>query len=359
MRILHVATLIVGLFSSSPVLADEPLIGPDFGRNIADGFAIPVTTEFSAATENLAASGTALCTTPSPQALNSMRESFADVVTTWGELSVLRFGPLTSENRYERLFFWPDPRGVILRQVQEVLAEQESTATSADTLAEKSIAVQGMPALEYLLWGSGAEQLATGDDAFRCNYAAAAAENLHGLAVEIEDRWREGSDFHAAFTEPGPDRELYRDNREVANEFVKALATTLQFTMNAELGPAAGESLETAAPRRAPLWRSDLTFQLLAAHLNGLDRLVAATQLEDTLGLNAATVVSTLRFDLQSARDALLSIETPVEAAFYDAAGWEKLRYAGLTIGYANTTVHDMLTGAIGLVMGFNALDGD
>ncbi|MCP8882412.1 hypothetical protein NIM87_02745 [Devosia sp. XJ19-1] len=36
------------------------------------------------------------------------------MVESWGRLSVLRFGPLISDNRFETIFFWPDLRGVTL-----------------------------------------------------------------------------------------------------------------------------------------------------------------------------------------------------------------------------------------------------
>jgi predicted lipoprotein len=55
--------------------------------------------------------------------------------------------------------------------VQELLAKQDPTATDAATLRGKSVAMQGLQALEFVLYGTGSETLATGDD-YRCRYAA-------------------------------------------------------------------------------------------------------------------------------------------------------------------------------------------
>lgn len=340
-------------------VAQDDLISSAIGLEIAEDFAAPATAEFTDATAVLETNVATLCGAPSPQALAESRDAFADTIHAWGILSTLRFGPLASENRFERIFFWPDTRGVILRQVQELLAQQEVTATDPATLAEKSVAMQGLPALEYLLWGSGADALATQGDAFRCAYAHAIAGNLHAIGQAVEAEWQSGAAFHTAFTAPGPDVELYRDKREVASAFVKALGTTLQFMVSAELAPALGETVDEANPRRAPFWRSDLTFAFLAAQIEGLDGLITATQLEETLPVNESTVVATLRFDLAGAKNALGAIDLPVEAAFYDAPAWESLRYTGVALTLANRTVNEALTGAIGLVMGFNALDGD
>ncbi|WP_404402947.1 imelysin family protein [Pelagibacterium halotolerans] len=348
----------LALMSGAASAQDDPI--PDaVGLRIAEHFAAPATAAFTEAAAALEQSVAMLCETPSPDALAQSRDAFAHTVQSWGTLSTLRFGPLATENRFERIFFWPDARGVILRQVQELLAGKDITATDPTTLAEKSVAMQGLPALEYLLWGSGAETLTNDTVPYRCAYAHAVAGNLGAIAHEVEAEWQSGAAYHTAFTAPGPAVDLYRDKREVANEFVKALSTALQFMASAELGPAVGKDESAANPRRAPFWRSDLTFTFLAAQARGLDALIASTDFEDELPVNQSTVISSIRFDLRMIRERLEEIDMPVETAFYDPDAWEHLRYVTVALGLANDTVNDMLTGAIGLVMGFNALDGD
>ncbi len=68
-------------------------------------------------------------------------------------------GPAREDNRFERLFFWPDRRGRGLRQVQGILAEEDETATDPATLYQKSVAVQGLLALDFVLSGEGNETL--------------------------------------------------------------------------------------------------------------------------------------------------------------------------------------------------------
>src|SRR5690606_13150351 len=97
---------------------------------------------------------------------------------------------------------------------------------------------------------------------------------------DIVQGWSAGP-FHAAFTRPSADRSLYRTDTEVAGEIVKAIGTALQFTRNAELTPALGETADEARGKRAPLWRSDLTFTLLGERLGGLRELLAATGFDE------------------------------------------------------------------------------
>src|SRR3546814_4200550 len=73
--------------------------------------------------------------------------------TTLFRSEFLRFGPLVAANRYERIYFWPDPRGITLRQVQGLLGQADGSMPDAAGLATQSVALQGLPALEYVLYG--------------------------------------------------------------------------------------------------------------------------------------------------------------------------------------------------------------
>ncbi len=60
-----------------------------------------------------------LCGQPSAAPLNETKTAFAATVSAWSKVEILRFGPVTQDHRYERLFFWPDPKGLGLRQLQD------------------------------------------------------------------------------------------------------------------------------------------------------------------------------------------------------------------------------------------------
>src|SRR5512143_1347522 len=118
-----------------------------------------------------------LCNTPSADALKDARGAFAGAVDAWSKVEIFRFGPIVQDRRYERLFFWPDPKSLGLRQIEDTLAKKDEGATDPAKLAAKSVALQGLPALEYLLYGDGADGLATGGEtaAFRCSFASSIA----------------------------------------------------------------------------------------------------------------------------------------------------------------------------------------
>ncbi len=71
------------------------------------------------------------------------------------------------------MLFWPDRKGTGLKQVQAALASKDPTAADAAQLAGKSVAMQGLGALEFVLYGTGSEELATAGESYRCAYGAA------------------------------------------------------------------------------------------------------------------------------------------------------------------------------------------
>ena len=350
--------LLLSALLAPPALGQQAPLPPDLGARVAAAYVEPAVAGFEAAATDLAADVEALCAAPSEAGLAAARDGFAGLVGAWGRLSVLRFGPLVSDNRFETIFFWPDPRGVTLRQVQAALAEDDPAVADPAHLAGKSVALQNLLALEYLLAGTDAALLAQGEDAHRCRYAHAAALVLRDQARAVAAGWSGAAPIGASFRHPGPDG-YFRTPREVLGELVKAWLTTVDYVRSAELLPPMGESIAAARGRRAPLWRSDLTFTLIGAQLAGLIDLLDATGLGGTLTGAAATPFNNLRSDLVRAAHALAAIDAPAEAAFADPAIRSRLDYAALLLGYASTTIGGDLTAALGLTMGFNALDGD
>lgn len=354
---LCIAAFCLSVSSSSAQESARP-IAPDIGTRVAAGFITPALADFSDASGTLAAAMRALCGAPTQAELEKAQAVFAQAMTAWGRVSVLRFGPLTAENRFERIFFWPDARGVTLRQVQGFLASQEPVSVAA--VAERSVALQGLPALEYVLFGSGSETLGQKQDGVRrCAYGAAIAGNVAGIAQALAADWASGGAFHASFTAPGPDKDPYRSVDEVAGEIVKAAGTALQFTRNAELLPALGEASGQARGRRAPFWRSEGTFAFAAAQLGAVEALVAAAGFVDGPSDLVNGYGRSMTFDISHARDALTSVATAPENAFEEPEDRARIAYATVAMEGAKHTLNGALSGALGLVMGFNALDGD
>src|SRR5262249_34694308 len=99
----------------------------------------------------------------------------------------LRFGSITDKNRFERVLYWPDRQRIGERQVAQILSRRDPSALNAGELAKKSVAVQGLGALEVALYGKGSDTLLadTPEAQSGCGSAPASAPGVAGMAGDL------------------------------------------------------------------------------------------------------------------------------------------------------------------------------
>src|SRR5690606_38003231 len=200
----------------------------DIVENAIDGFVRPGYDAFHQSTSMLFEAGKALCATPSQAALDAARDAFDDTVDAWSRVENIRFGPVTEENRLERILFWPDRKGIGLKQVQAAIATQDADAAEAASLAGKSVAMQGLGALEFVLYGTGSDDLSGAAGAYRCRYGLAIATNLDAMATAISDAWNAPDGIARQWAGPGPDNPLYRTDQEATTELFNVFVHGLE-----------------------------------------------------------------------------------------------------------------------------------
>jgi len=302
-----------------------------------------------------------LCDQPSAQTLDAAKKAFSETVKEWSRVEIFRFGPVNRKRRYDRLFYWPDRKGIGLRQIQRALAKKDQSVILADTLADKSVALQGLPALEYLLYGDGAEALthAEPEIGFRCSFAASVATNIDRIAHDVTEGWREGADFTKTFLSPSPDDPLYHSPKDVTLELFKAFTSGLELVRDQKLGKPLGTSPETARPKLAAFWRSDLTFTNMVGNLEGVRVLFAKGGFAEVVAEESPGVEDSILFDLDRVIKVLSTVDQPITEVVKDQAQRDKLEALRVALKSARETASSMIARGAGLSFGFNALDGD
>ena len=310
---------------------------------------------------SLATATAMLCKDPSDKTLADARAAFVAAVDGWSAVEIFQFGPVNHEHRYERLFFWPDRKGLGYRQVQRVLLDKDESVTSVGTLTKKSVALQGLPALEILLYGKGADALASpGDDAvFRCRFAAAVADNIAQLSKDLVEAWAPDAPFTKSFLEPEPDGVLYRAPKDVTLELFKAFSSGIERVRDQKLGRVLGESAERARPRLAAFWRSGLTFPNMTVNLQSVQALFVDGGFAAIVADQSPGVEGSVVFDLKHSIDVLGAETEPVAEVVTDPEQRGKLEALRVGLKSANTTASGLIAEGAGLSFGFNAGDGD
>lgn len=359
MRLLF--AVVVALFAT-PAAAASAIPGGMVIRGAIEGYIRPSFHQFAEAAGALQASAAALCAAPSLDALTLAQGRFQSTVVAFSRVEFVRLGPLGVADRLERLLFWPDTKGIALKQVQAALAAKDAAAAEAASLQKKSVAMQGLGAIEYLLFGAGNEDLRGGEGAYRCSYAEAIATLVDGLATTIDAEWQEtGPDGPAAhMLEPKLDAQDYRSQTEVLEKLAATLITGSETIRDQRVKPIIGATDGQPRPKSALFWRSGMTGQALAANFGGLREFFIAAKFPEALKTAAHAWVSDgALFELDNAVNAAGVIQDPMEVAIGVPAELQALRYLAIITSSLDTILGDNLSAALGLAVGFSQLDGD
>lgn len=345
---------------ATPALADPTIPTNEIITNAIDKYIRPSFAQFETDTAALKVGMATLCAAPSAGAVSAAQDEFKTVVTSYSRIEFLHFGPLTIGNRAEQLLFWPDTKGIALKQVQQVLGQQDAAAASADTLKDKSVALQGLSALEFVLFGTGSETLAAADGAYRCSYGSAVAMLINTRATTLNTEWQDKSPNgpEAHMLNPQPDADDYRTQKEVLEKLSGALVVGTDIIRDQRITPIIGAATGSPKPRSALFWRSGQTVPSLTANVQGLKDFFVAANFHDAVKGNL-WISNGAIFEFDNALSALAKLNGPLDQLVTQPAAMQQLDYLVNITRVTDTLLGDNLSGALGLTLGFSLLDGD
>ena len=360
LALIAIVSVFAGAFSEAVLAFNHERVAEKFRRD----FVLPRYTALSAELDTLATAVSALCAKPNQKSLDRTRQSFRKTVYAWGQVELISFGPIAEQNRYERIFFWPDRKGIGRRQVRRLLRSKDPSALIRERLAKKSVAVQGLTAMELLFYGKAADQVEDAKpNSYRCRYARTIVENLAAIITDVRRSWGDDGDFARQWHSPGPNNPVYLEARETTHEVVKAFGQSLEILRDRRIAPAIGMG-PTRRAKRPVLWRSKLTLTLLRANV------VAARDLLDEAGIERAykdhhespekaasdfdSIKTDFRFLIENIDDL---------ARDDDPFARDDIRRRLIAIGFPLKSIREhtvaLLSIAADLSLGFNASDGD
>ena len=305
------------------------------------------------------------CPATSRARRKSLQDSFDALVTAWGRIEHIQFGPITEASRLERILFWPDRRGLGARQLAKVLADRDPRVLDAGALSKRSIALQGIGTLDMVLFASGQAKWTTEEAAHRCGFAKSIATNLTAMSREVAEAWMPNGQFGRSWLSAGP------GNRHFLRPDVTTLALAKAYDQGLERvrdERIAGPLGLNASRRRMPviLAASGRAMRLVTANIEGLRELfqkggmaaaIVATDVRDatvSLPSNTRLIAGELKTANDAAR-ALIGAKRP----FDNAASANRLLAMGFPLKNARAQATALLTLTAGLTLGFNSSDGD
>lgn len=298
--------------------------------------------EAAAGLQNAAKTG---CATPEMPDLAVLQQGFHDAADAWADAQMFRLGPLADGQRAERFAYWPERRNIIDKQLSALVANPETVTLDATRLSGASVAVQGLPALERMLYRD--EPISPAG----CIVITAIVDNLRNIADEALAAWQESKAAPAPFA---------ANPAEATTQFYTNLLTLLQIVAEQKIGAPLGGDIAAAKPKSAEQWRSgrsmtNIRHNLAAAQLaffgqGGFANLLGTDQqpLRDNL---------TKSFD-----DTIAAADTAgddLSADVTDEARRHLVTELLVRLNHLRDLLRQDVPPAIGITLGFNELDGD
>ncbi|MEP3198668.1 MAG: imelysin family protein [Lentilitoribacter sp.] len=357
MRIL--AAVIFCIFSVFPSVAQEDGATKRVLSDVLTKYIQPRYADLHMRSQVLQGATAQLCDMPSDANLKSAHVSYLEFANSWAQIEWFRVGPIMSKNRVERILFYPDRKSTGLKQVQRALANEDSSVASFDSLTQKSVAVQGLGALEFILFGTGSETLKANDGAFRCRFGYAVAQNLTDISNTLLTGWKNDGIAAEFWLDPNDENPLYRNDNEALNILIGTMVHGLEALRDVRIGAFLKDEAKLDRPKSALMWRSENTLAMIKSGLSGLGELFTKSGIEQLLPQDNSALGDSVRFEFSQALNTASSLDKPVLELLQSHDDRQKLAYLKLAIGFVISRIDNDFSQRLGLSAGFSFGDGD
>jgi predicted lipoprotein len=326
------------LITATPLrAADETLV------KIVDRFIIPHYQALSLTADAQENAWAEFCAKPDEMGFEALQRAYLATADSWSQVEFLHYGPIGDEFRAERLSYWPERKNATAKALAELLERDGVDDLAPETFIKNSVAVQGLPALERLLFDDKAqtELLGGARKARRCAVGQAIAWNVVMIAHDVRLGW--SNDVAQAIADPDTAKEAAS---RIATDFLASFA----FMRDSKLRPMLGKDAASARPMLAEGWRSKRSKRALTLNLEtalDLAKLIMAGKDGDT----PATVATALSF-----AEALPEDFGPAVA---DVKQRQQFYLVLDALAAARDKAHDEIPAVLGVTVGFNSQDGD
>ena len=282
---------------------------------------------------------------------------FHKLMDAWQRVQWLRRGPATNSLLHSRFQYWPDKHGTGSRQFRTVLNKQDPEILERSRFIAGSVALQGIPALERIIFSEGAAEsllLDAEGPSFKCRYLAAIVDNLESMSAQLLNLW--SGYYRDSIADPGSGDDFFHKPTDPTAVFFSQIIFELEFILFNKIRSPMGLDGKGMSQRikKAESWRSGRSIKNIKQNLSALktgyeialDPLISSTNLSNALSEQWDSVVATFDKLSDSYEDALADQN-------------EKLLVGAERISKLHWLIFQQLSVELDMPIGFNNLDGD
>ena len=298
-----------------------------------------------------------LCQKTDPQNLVQAQQSWHDAMNAWMEVSVLQFGPVMDNDLRLRVQAWPIRPKLLARAIKPILKKPKPV--TVQQIENSSVALQGLPAIEYLLFKQNATELIKASGG--CSSLKAISEHTATLAQRLSRAWQK--DFPEVFSS----RTVLKD-KELAlaqlDDYMNGLATSLQQIKRRKLEEPLGllggkgkKALLESHLSKASLNNIRSNIQSIHQLLEGGDTYGVIDFLRQFKGDGVALLL--LEDQLNLVKTTLKSMNFNLEDAYANPAQMKQVENLFEQTGKLLSVMEKSVFKELGVTRDFNSEDGD
>lgn len=264
---------------------------------------------------------------------------------TWVAVSHIRFGPIEDNGEGLAVAFWPDKKGMIPKALTRMIANENPVVNDPAAFANHSVAARGFFALEQMLFD--AKFSGYSNDSYACKLTQAITVDLARIAAQTSDGWTSYAD--TLRSAGAPENQVFLTDKEGAQALYTNLLGGLEYISDQRIARPLG-SFEKPRPKRAEARRSTRSLRNIIVSLNALQEIaemLADGEASETMDAFATTLRHAGTLD-----DQVFENLTETSAKFQLSSLQELVAFTQEAAA-AEIGLH------LGVVAGFNALDGD
>jgi predicted lipoprotein len=238
-----------------------------------------ITTEFiilkhqnlAQAATNLSSAIVDFCDNKNQKTYLSTQQAWQEAMLVWSSLSAINYGPIDENNISWRFQFWPDPINLVSRKFKSRISGRKKT-NSAEALAAASTAIQGLSALEFLLFDENVGQLSAYQaKPYLCDIAFATSHNLLKYSEVLSAGWVSSytEQWHKYSVAAQQNLDLKRQLEKLYSGWVMSLGAISNSKLSVPLGldEKLNKNSEMINPWMLESWRSHHSIKNIQASL--------------------------------------------------------------------------------------------
>ena len=280
-----------------------------------------------------------------------IKQAFKNLYMHWAAVQPINFGPITYLKRQSRMQYWPDKHNVGSKQLRRLL--RNNNTINLESLQKKSVAVQGLPALEKILYSASS---LTKDN---CSLAHRISENIASIAQENYDGWTlTPALFMNDFLPENYHYGTYSSTNEITAILAKSITHYLALIEKEKLKALVPKNNKKSNPKKLEAWRSGISAQLIYANTQTLEKIYLSvfskplTHKNISLDKEIRATFTAIKQSINTLHDSLY--ET-LQSSYTQTTilTWQK------DIQQLQRLIHQAFTEELGIAFTFNSLDGD